>query len=911
MSTSDDWPRIRRLFEQAADLPDDARAAFLDREAGIGSELRSRVDELLDADHETTGFLDSPASGDALGAEGPWEGQTFGSYRVERELGRGGTGVVFLARRADGRYEREVALKVVPAALLQRNLAERFRSEVRILAELDHPNIAGLLDAGETEEGLAYLVMEYVDGASIDRYADDSRLDLRSRLRLFRRVLDGVHFAHRRGVVHRDLKPSNILVTREGDPKLVDFGIAKLVADSSGSAPTRTMQRMLTPDYASPEQVSGDAVDARSDVYSLGVVLYRLLTGRPPYALTTTELAHSARVICEEVPVRPSDALNRRAQGSSQGADSETLAGLRSSTEERVRRTLKGDLDTIVLHALAKEPAARYPTAGAFGEDIDRYLDGRPIRARKPGVLYRARRFVRRRGVALTAASIMAAGVIISAWQAREAALQRRMVATNSAELTTLVRSVLTTLNTDMAGEDQGPTATRAVAVETAVAALDTLASRAERGPSTDLLEALATAYREAGTVQGHPTSANVGRPEDAKESFERAIEYWRQLGESDPLEVSSRVELAVTHVLLSDLHRSRGQNDAAAVELDQAEAIMDSLRVRHQPDRATLGALAMVYEGQAKLAEIRGDLESTATYVEQMSDVARGSAALSPEGSARLGALEEVVLALQSESYVRSRTGAVERAIDVQWEAVRLADSIAELPGSTQRMASIRSVAWSQLGWRYNDADRPDEAVEAFDRAVGFQRQLRDADPGNQAAQGALGQLLAGRGQAHVRAERWEEALADHRQAIELVSSLAEAVPAAQYIIAQSWRQVGEAQSHLGRFVEAHEAHERSLSGTRELLNADPTAAFPKKLQAFALYSQGVYYRLRALQTGDAAWCTPAGEAMAMGVELWDGLRAQGQVFPGEQRIWEDFLTPPPDVCRADSPIHEAPSSP
>ena len=910
MSDSERWVRVKRLFSRAAELGPDARRRYLDEEVGDDAELRGQVEALLAADGEASEFLEegvAPGMPSASETADRWIGRRLGAYEVAGELGRGGMGIVLLGRRADGRYQKEVALKVVPAALVQGRLKERFRNEVRILAELDHPNVAGLLDAGETEEGLAYLVMEYVDGPRIDVFADERSLDVSARLRLFRSVLEGVDYAHAQGIVHRDLKPSNILVTSDGVPKLVDFGIAKLFSgagtDDETVVLTRTAHRMMTPEYASPEQVRGGPVDPRSDIYSLGVVLYRLLTGRPPYNFDSTAPRSAERVICEQPPSRPSDAVTRTVpidpEATRPALDSDVLARQRSSTRDRLQRSLRGDLDVIILHALAKDPGRRYPTAGAFGDDIDRHLEGRAIRARNPGPLYRLQRFVRRRWLPIAASLVALAGLSAVTWQAREAGLQRAAAEATGAELSGLVASVLTTLNTDLAGQNQGPTATRVAAVEAAVAALDTLMVRAEGAPTPGLLASLAAAYQEVGTLQGHPTSPNVGRIADAEESLKTSAELWTRIAQTDGGQAHTLLELIETRVLVSDVLFARGRAPEGREWLAMAEATVDSVAESAEADRFLWSTQAMVYERRASASEAAGDLTAAVDYAGRLLALARAAADATPEGPARLSALEEVALSLQMASYMNSRLGRVDDAVEAQKEAAALADSIAEVSGSTQRMRGIRATAWGQLGWRYNDADRPTEAEAAFDRALGFIQELVDADPLNISVVGALGQYHEGRGQARIRGERWEAALEDHTESIRLLSPLLPAQPGVAFIIAQAHRQRGEAHTRLERYVEAVVEYDRSIEMSEELFRNDTTLAGSRKILALAHLSRALHHRLRVAATGDRSFCQAAGEADATAQGQWDWLLEREQLFASEELIWADFRDMmPPGAC-------------
>jgi len=338
-------------------------------------------------------------------------GNRIGPYLVLRTLGAGGMGEVYLAERADAQFEQQVAIKVVFGGALAVGLHSRLKLERQILAQLDHPNIAHLLDGGALPDGSAYIVMEYIDGIAIDAYCDRNRLDISSRLKLFQTVCGAVHYAHQNLIVHRDLKPSNILVTALGVPKLLDFGIAKLLDDRQAARHTLALTeadiRIMTPDHASPEQVRGDVITTSSDIYVLGVLLYKLLCGSSPFFISSMRLSEIERAICEKDPVPPSHAV------SDSSPDSQSIAESRSTSPNRLRRSLKGDLDNIVLMAMRKEPERRYASAQQLSSDIQRYLDGMPVIARRDTLSYRTGKFVTRHWLPV-AAGVSAAILVLA-----------------------------------------------------------------------------------------------------------------------------------------------------------------------------------------------------------------------------------------------------------------------------------------------------------------------------------------------------------------------------------------------------------------------------------------------------------------------------------------------------------------
>jgi serine/threonine protein kinase len=421
------WSALSPLLDRALDLSPDARSAFV---AALGAEspdLAAALAALL-IQHEqslASGFLETPLAADH--AERSLAGQTVGPWTLERPLGAGGMGSVWLARRSDGRFEGHAALKFINLAVLDQVGEERFRREGTLLARLSHPHIARLFDAGVSAAGQPYLVLEFVEGTRLDRFAADRRLTIDARLALFLQVADAVAHAHANLVVHRDLKPSNVLVDAQGQVKLLDFGIATLV-DAGAGPPTQTLtgNRALTPEYAAPEQVSGSGVTTATDVYGLGVLLYQLLVGRHPTAPDGAAPAVVLRALAEQEPPRPSDVAARLTRGDDEAA---RLLDERSTTRERLRRACLGDLDTIVGKALKKDPAQRYQTVTALAEDIRRHLRREPVTARPDSVWYRARRFAARRRLELAAATAVMVALLIGSGialrQARASALER------------------------------------------------------------------------------------------------------------------------------------------------------------------------------------------------------------------------------------------------------------------------------------------------------------------------------------------------------------------------------------------------------------------------------------------------------------------------------------------------------
>lgn len=594
--TPEQWRRIDQIFQQAADLPLEERDAFLAAVCGPDQELRGEVESLLAAagDH-----LVGPAVAEALSqfaapsASVSLAGQTVGDYQVLECIGQGGMGAVYRAQRTGPGFSQQVALKVLRGDLVHGELTARFLAERRILSTLDHPFIARLIDGG-SHQGLPYLVMEYASGGvPIDEYCRQQRLDTRARLELFRKVCQAVQHAHQRLVVHRDLKPSNILVLPSGDPKLLDFGIAKLLEEDPAHATpgTQTGWRLLTPEYASPEQVRGEPVSVASDVYSLGVVLYELLAGQRPYRFQNYSPGELESLVCRIPPPPPS-----------------SLA----SGDTRLRRTLAGDLDNILLMALRKEPERRYQTVEQFADDLRRHLEGHTVIARPDTVTYRFRKFVRRNRLSVALGTALAISVAVGTaftlregWRAQQRFTQVRAFA----------HSVLTDFDAE-ARKLPGSTRLRQVMVDQSLRYLDSLA--AEAASDADLQQELAVAYHRIADIQGYPAMPNLGQREMALDSHRKALAIEESLlARKGPSEALVR-SLAMGYGRASEIERWRGNRAEADVLLEKA------LRFAGQGDAQAFGNVRLQ---EARRLSQREEFHAALRVLDEALAVARGMA--------------------------------------------------------------------------------------------------------------------------------------------------------------------------------------------------------------------------------------------------------------------------------------------
>lgn len=420
--SGDDRPldaRALALFIHSLEVPAESRETWLMRECAGDESLITRVRRLIEADRASTGFLEARPGFEPLPDR---TGERLGAFELLDEIATGGMSTVYRGCRADGAYEQDVAVKLFNAGHMDASVRRRFDAERRILAALEHPGIARIIDGGTAADGTPYLVMERVDGEPVTRYCRRHRLDLTGRLVLFGKICEALETAHRRGIIHRDIKAGNVLVTADGIPKLIDFGIARVVAGRGPEVDlpeTRWETRLLTPEYASPEQLRGETVDVTSDIYSLGVLLYEMLTGRRPHPVADLTPAEAECVVCETVPADPSEAVRRHKSAPPEGLDERGW----------LRRRLRGDLDRIVMTALRHDPADRYVSAAALGEDIERHLSDLPVRARGASRWYRTGKFIsRHRGVVATttcAFMLLIGALVMVLLQAAESERQR------------------------------------------------------------------------------------------------------------------------------------------------------------------------------------------------------------------------------------------------------------------------------------------------------------------------------------------------------------------------------------------------------------------------------------------------------------------------------------------------------
>lgn len=733
-SNADRWPDVRRLLGEAIELAPELRADFLARECGDDEGLRREVESLIAAHDGAGSFLETGAVAWAAEAD-PLLGARLGAYRIESEIGRGGMGVVYAALRDDDAFHRRAAVKVVRPGLDTAAVLHRFQAERRILAGLEHPGIAQILDGGSTPDGRPYFVLEHVEGRRIDRYVEEEGLDLPRRLELFLQVCAAVQHAHQNLVVHRDLKPGNILVTAAGRPKLLDFGIAKLVDPSAQAEATATDLHAMTPEYASPEQVRGENVTTASDTYSLGVLLYELLTGQRPYRLDNRHPDEVRRVVCGVEPRRPSDVAGSlgAATDPSGAATLEAQAPTRPTGPRRWRRSLAGDLDNIVLMALRKEPARRYGSAEQLAEDVRRYLDGRPVRAHPDTLRYRVAKAAARHRLVLSAASVvlvtLLGGVGATAWQARVARAERARAERRFDDVRGLAKSFIFEVH-DAIAPLAGSTPARRLVASRALAYLDRLALESEDAPLLRL--ELAQAYQKVASVVGGPGQGNLGDDDGAIRNYRKALELLAGLDARLPGEARVRLCRAAVQRELGSVLEHKGDVSGAlesyrsAAQEARAEAGDAALRLVHIDALLGVGAI-QVRHGETP--------EAIATSREAL-DMAETLARLKPDDKDARGALARARAAL---ARPLARGGDLEGALRLHAEALALWVALARAEPQNAAYQSSLARAHIERGTVLNRLARSKEALEEYAAGTTILESLLAVDPGNADARRAV----------------------------------------------------------------------------------------------------------------------------------------------------------------------------
>jgi non-specific serine/threonine protein kinase/serine/threonine-protein kinase len=768
--TPEEWSAIKGILSEALELPEAERPSYLDRACGGDRELEHRVVSLIEADQQAWSLVEQPAvaaSSLATTMRDMPSGERIGAYEILEEIGHGGMGVVYLARRADEQFEKKVAIKLSRAGFSGDSFDIRFRTERQIVASLDHPNIARLLDGGATPDGRPYLVMEYVEGEPLLEFCRNRELATRERLEIFLDVCAAVQYAHQHLIVHRDLKPANILVTREGTVKLLDFGIAKLIAPELAGAPddqTGTLFRLLTPDYASPEQVRGEPVTTASDVYALGVVLYELLAGQRPYRVAESSPADMVRIVCETEPQKPSSAVVR---------------GETSGPEEtrKLRKVLSGDLDTIVLKALRKEPSRRYASVSELALDIRRHLQGHPVSARRDSVGYRAGKFARRHRTGVAAAAIvlisLMAGLFWNLREARRARSAEARAERRFAEVRKVANSYLFELH-DAIKSLPGSTPARALLVRRALEYLDGLAR--EKGTEVALRRELAEAYQRVGDVQAGMTEAgNLGQTAGALRSHRKALAIREALAAEAPGNAELRQELATTYSTTGRLLASTGDVSGSLTNYRKALRLREELLAASPADAKLRKEVAGSYWDLGEYSIDRADFATALGFHRKAMAIYEDQLSHEPGNGQRQS---NVALASKKVGAILEKLGDLPAAAELYRKAVLLDRQRSEANPLDAKARLDLSYSYGSLGGCLGASGDFAGALKNLGLALGIRRDLATADPKNQRFREAVASAHSRIGYFQARASDAAGARESFGQAVAIREALSAADP-------------------------------------------------------------------------------------------------------------------------------------
>jgi non-specific serine/threonine protein kinase/serine/threonine-protein kinase len=772
--TPADWNRVKEAFQSALELNTGELKDYLENLQTSDPGLFQELDSLLRHHHATRSLFAEGAPLFQLLDEDEfkhWIGRNIGPYQVIAKLGEGGMGAVFQAIRIDDHYLKNVAIKIVRGAYTTGPYLRRFKSERQILASLDHPNIGHLLDGGTTEEGLPYLVMEYVAGKPIDEYCDVHSLSISNRLELFLRVCSAVEYAHQKLVIHRDLKPANILVTEDGVPKLLDFGIAKLL-DPELYFQTQyeaTAVRAMTPEYASPEQVRGDSINTASDVYALGVILYRLLTGHPPYDLSKSSPIEWARTIQETEPDRPSVVIDKPTEttdsrGVVKNLTPEDIARLRGGRPAALRRSLRGDLDNILLMALRKDAARRYASVEQFANDIRRSLGGLPVVARRDTITYRAGKFVRRHRVPVAAVALvllsLTVGIVVSVRQARIANQQRALAEHRFNEIRGVSHDLIFEIH-DSIQYLAGATSARALVVQAALRYLNTLSKDSPADAS--LQEEIATAYEKVGDVQGGTGHANLGDTAGALDSHTRALAIRKSILAANPTDPSAREGLSSSYLRVGTIVEDMGRYQDA-LQYHEGHLELCKRQANEAPsDLKAQSKLAGSYDGMGDILTSLSRWDEAVANFEASSAIykALADAQFRTSVNRRNWALERKKI-----GGVREHCGQVARAFPEYRLALAVDGELAKKDPKDASAQRDVAIDYSNLGDAISKQGDQDAAIENYRHALAIDNQLAAADPKDASAQSYLVYDSYRLGDAMLKASRVGSAIAVYRQA-------------------------------------------------------------------------------------------------------------------------------------------------
>jgi serine/threonine protein kinase len=896
---------VEEIFHAALNCEPDQLNAFLDTRCTGDKTLRGKVQELLAAHQQAGSFIETPVADlarSSIADDHESElliNQTIGHYKISKLIGAGGMGAVYLAERADQQYKKQVAIKVIKRGMDTDSVLRHFRNERQILASFDHPNIGRLLDGGATESGLPYFVMEYVEGLPINTYCDAHALSITDRLKLFREVCAAVTYAHRHAVIHRDIKPSNILVTSDGMPKLLDFGIAKILQPSSGAEPLATMTglRLMTPDYASPEQLRGEPVTTAAEVYSLGVVLYQMLTGQKPYRLKTQTPEEISRAIIEQEPPRPSVAVQKSRFERRDSADSQfTIYDARH---------LRGDLDNIVMMALRKEPERRYQSVEQFSEDIRRHLEVLPVRARKDTLAYRSAKFVRRNRTATAAAALvflsLLGGIIATTWEAHTARAQEAVAEAekNRAErrfndVRQLAHTILFDYH-DAIKDLPGATRVRERLVKDALVYLDSLASEAGGDPA--LQGELASAYDRIGDVIGGAYLASLGDRAGGMDSYQKALRIREALAAANPKDMQRRRDLAENYRRIGWQLRDTDQETHGVEHLRKSLMLYKNLTTE-QPESAELqDEVAYTCNLVGLVLQDLGDSKNALDQHRQALALRQKLVSENPGERKYRRGLAATYGDMGSALLMGGDAAAAHATVR---QALTLEEALVAEEPTNAYYRRILALCYGDDGRYLDKLGDKQGALESFRKSIGIFEQMMAADPANAQLYGDVGDPYRRAGDLLTEAGDNSQALEYYRKSLQVYENGSAKAPenlTLRLCVAICHAGVGKLQSRLGdKTVALDEFHKAIpyLLGTNE----EAKNATHRSLKAQAYQYLGEAYAVLA-----ASKEVPSSET----THHWSAAR---DMFQRSFDIWQDMrsrgILEVPDASKPEEVAHQ-----
>jgi eukaryotic-like serine/threonine-protein kinase len=955
-----DRQQLKDLFHAAVELAAKDREAFLNANCATNDDLRSQLSRLLSAHEAAVNFIDSPALID-IGLVSHEQdpdaihliGQRIGPYETVRELGRGGMGTVFLAVRADDQYRKQVAIKLVNRGMDTDTILRRFMMERQILANLEHPNIAGLLDGGSTTDGLPYFVMEYVEGQPIDEFCDARTFTTTQRLELFRQVCAALQYAHQNLVIHRDIKPSNILVTAAGVPKLLDFGIAKLLSPgwaSDAGDPTASMQVLMTPAYASPEQLRGLSISTASDVYSLGVVLYELLSGHHPYRSASPVPEEMARVILSEEPQKPSVAISdfgfRIAESKAKSAlTSKDPQDSKTNPQSAIRnpKSLRGDLDNIVLKALRKEPERRYASVQEFSADIRRHLEGLPVTATPDTLGYRAGKFIQRNKAGVAAAAIviitLLAGTGITAWQARVARRERDKSEQRFNQVRKLANKVLFDYH-DGVEKLPGSTPIREKMVKDALEYLDNLS--AENSRDASLQSELASAYFKVGEVQGAPAKNNLGDYAGALKSFKKALAIREGLYARDSRNDKIKLDLTQSYQMVGALSQVTGDLPGALENYRRAFAIFTSLSTETKEAKRDLSTLHTRFasalsasgdrpkaiENYRKAVVILGELlaanpdDKGVQRNLGVANILLGDAlgyslelndALAAHRSALslLGPLvtpdnaqshRDVNIAYERIGNILFKLGNHKEALEIELKSLAIDEAALKADPANANAQRDVHVDYYKIARAQAAIGDIKAALISERKSIALIESEIAANPASSEARADLATAYAGLGEIQEKNGDLQQSLENYKKAVAIKEAAAKADPAdaeARGDLSEDYLNLGNVFLKLGDKVSAVDHYHQALSIREELTSANPEDTHGRAELARIYESLGAYSLLLANKSAHADDWEEAKRRYQQSLDIWIDLKSKGKL-PADYARKPDEVSEKLAACNA-----------